>query len=167
MNIKNLNSSVKDIYINQAFEILNFFKSMIIEVHHIGSSKLRKFPYDCDLDILFIVKSYDDVKNLADILIAEGYVQIDDFSDFFRDDMVIRRTVDGTNINMIFMSSGSRKKETVINCTEFLVFDKNYSDNLKLLKKAFLKSEITEDEYGERKYRLFSMMNRNESSEGV
>lgn len=167
MNIKNLNSSVKDIYINQAFEILNFFKSIIIEVHHIGSSKLQKFPYDCDLDILFIVKSYDDVRNLADILIAEGYVQIDDFSEFFRDDMVIRRTVDGTNINMIFMSSGSSKKDAVINCTEVLVFDKNYRENLKLLKKAFLKHEISKHEYGERKYRLFSMMNRNESSEGV
>ncbi|WP_213810683.1 GrpB family protein [Jeotgalicoccus sp. WY2] len=63
---------------------MNFFKSIIIEVHHIGSSKLAKIPYDCDMDILFIVKSYDDVRNLADILIAEGYVHVNHFSDYFR-----------------------------------------------------------------------------------
>ena len=44
MSINKLNLNNKDKYIEQAFEILNFFKSIIIEVHHIGSSRLEKFP---------------------------------------------------------------------------------------------------------------------------
>src|SRR5690625_2173443 len=118
MSINKLNIDVKDKYISQAFEILNFFKSIIIEVHHIGSSKLTKFPYKCDMDILFIVKSYDDVRNLADILIAEGYVHVNNFSEYFRDDMVMRRVVDGQNINMIFMSNASYKKDDIIRSEE-------------------------------------------------
>ena len=63
------------------------------------------------MDILFIVKSYDDVRNLADILIAEGYAHVSNFSDYFRDDMVMRKVVDGQIVNMIFMSSTSWKKK--------------------------------------------------------
>src|SRR5699024_4109221 len=110
MSINKLNINIKDKYIAQAFEILNFFKSIIIEVHHICSSQFTQIPHYCDIDILFIVKSYDGVRNLADILIAEGYVHVNHFSDYFKDDMVMRKVVDGQNINMIFMSSTSYKK---------------------------------------------------------
>lgn len=158
MSINQFNINIKDKYIAQAFEILNFFKSIIIEVHHIGSSKLAKIPYSCDMDILFIVKSYDDVRNLADILIAEGYVQINHFTDYFRDDMVMRKVVDGQVINMIFMSSASYKKEDILACTEHLVENEEYFRDFKNLKRSFLKDEVTEAEYDERKYQLFQMM---------
>ncbi|HJG33028.1 MAG TPA: GrpB family protein [Jeotgalicoccus aerolatus] len=158
MSINKLNLNNKDKYIEQAFEILNFFKSIIIEVHHIGSSRLENFPYHCDMDILFIVKSYDDVRNLADILIAEGYAHVSNFSDYFRDDMVMRKVVDGQIVNMIFMSSTSWKKEDILNCTENLLFNEEFSGNFKNLKKAFFKNEMTEAEYDERKYRLFQMI---------
>lgn len=158
MSINKLNIDVKDKYISQAFEILNFFKSIIIEVHHIGSSKLTKFPYQCDMDILFIVKSYDDVRNLADILIAEGYVHVNNFSEYFRDDMVIRRIVDGQNINMIFMSNASDKKDDILSCTESLLINETYYSQFKHLKKSYLKEDVTQDEYDESKYRLFQMI---------
>lgn len=158
MSINKLNLDVKDKYISQAFEILNFFKSIIIEVHHIGSSKLTKFPYQCDMDILFIVKSYDDVKNLADILIAEGYAHVSNFSNYFKDDMVMRRVVDGQNINMIFMSNGSYKKNDILSCTEKLLLNEDYFIQFKHLKKSFLKEDVTQAEYDERKYRLFQMI---------
>ena len=158
MSINKFNINIKDKYIAQAFEILNFFKSIIIEVHHIGSSKLAKIPYSCDMDILFIVKSYDDVRNLADILIAEGYVQINHFSNYFKDDMVMRKVVDGQNVNMIFMSSASYKKNDILTCTENLLVNEAYFVDFKNLKRALLKNEMTEAEYDERKYRLFQMI---------
>src|SRR5699024_2368404 len=111
MSINKLNLNNKDKYIEQAFEILNFFKYIIIEVHLIASSRPQKFRYHCDIDILFIVKSYDDVRNVADILIAGGYAHVSNFADYFRDDMVMRKVVDGQIVNIIFMSSTSWKKE--------------------------------------------------------
>lgn len=158
MSINKLNINIKDRYIEQAFEILNFFKSIIIEVHHIGSSKLAKLPYNCDMDILFIVKSYDDVRNLADILIAEGYIHVNHFTDYFRDDMVMRKVVDGQNINMIFMSSESGKKNDILICTEHLLMNEQSCSDFKKLKKSLVKNEVTEAEYDERKYRLFQMI---------
>lgn len=158
MSINKLNINVKEKYIEHAFEILNFFKSIIIEVHHIGSSKLSKMPYRCDMDILFIVKSYDDVRNLADILIAEGYVHVNNFSDYFRDDMVMRKMVDGQNINMIFMSSASNKKNDILICTEHLLTNEQSCRDFKNLKRSLLENEMTEAEYNERKYRLFQMI---------
>lgn len=158
MSINKLNINIKDKYIAQAFEILNFFKSIIIEVHHIGSSKFTQIPHNCDMDILFIVKSYDDVRNLADILIAEGYVHVNHFSDYFKDDMVMRKVVDGQNINMIFMSSTSYKKNDILICTEHMLMKGEYFAHYKKLKKSLLKNEVTEAEYDERKYRLFQMI---------
>ncbi|CAD2081398.1 hypothetical protein GCM10007275_21510 [Jeotgalicoccus coquinae] len=158
MSVNQFNINIKEKYIAQAFEILNFFKSIIIEVHHIGSSKLARIPYSCDMDILFIVKSYDDVRNLADILIAEGYAQINHFSDYFKDDMVMRKVVDGQIINMIFMSSASYKKHDILACTEHLVENREYFSDFKNLKQALLKNEVTKSEYDERKYRLFQMI---------
>lgn len=157
MSINKVNIDVQDKYIKQSFEILNFFKSIIIEVHHIGSSKLPKFPYKCDMDILFIVKTYDDVRNLADILIAEGYVQIHNFSNYFKDDMVMQRVVDGQNINMIFMSNASHKKNDILYCTERLLSDDDYFNQFKQLKKSYLKKSLTQAEYEERKYSLFQI----------
>ncbi len=110
------------------------------------------------MDILFIVKSYDDVRNLADILIAEGYVHVNNFSDYFRDDMVMRKVVDGQNINMIFMSSASNKKNDILICTEHLLVNEQSCSDLKNLKRLLLKNEVTEAEYDERKYRLFQMI---------
>lgn len=158
MGINKLNLNIRDKYIEQAFEILNFFKSIIIEVHHIGSSRLTKIPYECDMDILFIVKSYDDVRNLADILIAEGYVHVNHFSDYFRDDMVIRKVVDGQIVNMIFMSNASWKKDDILSCTESLSLNDDYAGSFKKLKKSFMKDEMTEAEYDERKYNLFQLI---------
>ena len=158
MGINKLNINIRDKYIEQAFEILNFFKSIIIEVHHIGSSRLTKIPYECDMDILFIVKSYDDVRNLADILIAEGYVHVNHFSDYFRDDMVIRKVVDGQIVNMIFMSNASWKKNDILSCTESLSLNDDYAGSFKKLKKSFMKDEMTEAEYDERKYNLFQLI---------
>ena len=158
MGINKLNINIRDKYIEQAFEILNFFKSIIIEVHHIGSSRLTKIPYECDMDILFIVKSYDDVRNLADILIAEGYVHVNHFSDYFRDDMVIRKVVDGQIVNMIFMSNASWKKDDILSCTESLSLNDDYAGSFKKLKKSFMKDEMTEAEYDERKYNLFQLI---------
>src|SRR5699024_12845311 len=92
--------------------------------------------------ILLIFKYYDDFRNLADILIAEGYAHVSNFSDYFRDDMVMRKVVDGQIVNMIFMSSTSWKKEDILNCTENLLFNEEFSGNFKNLKKAFFKNEM-------------------------
>lgn len=158
MAMKKLSANIKDLYIKQAFEILNFFKSIIIEVHHIGSSTVKNLSFQTDLDILFVVKSYDDVKSLSDILIAEGYTEVSDYTDYFRDEMVIRNQVDGLNINLIFISNSSYKKAEILNCTEYLSFENNYSKQFKKLKKSYLKREISALNYEDKKNRLFQLM---------
>lgn len=158
MTMKNLRTNIKELYIKQAFEILNFFKSIIIEVHHIGSSTIKNSPFQADLDILFIVKSYDDVKSLSDILIAEGYREVSNYSDYFRDEMVISNKVDGLNINLIFISNSSFKKEEILSCTECISSDNSYSMEFKNLKQSYMKKEISALNYQYKKYRLFQLI---------
>ncbi|WP_213810682.1 hypothetical protein [Jeotgalicoccus sp. WY2] len=79
-------------------------------------------------------------------------------SPIISDDMVMRKVVDGHNINMIFMSSASRKKNDILICTEHLLMNEQSCSDFKNLKKLLVKNEVTEDEYDEHKYRLFQMI---------
>lgn len=155
MKNNNNNDSTKKQYIDAALHMLDQFKTNVIEVHHIGSTSFEYSNMNDDIDILLIMKSQQHVSELPDVLIAEGYEIIHDFSPYYEKETVVRGEFNGFIVNFIFMADGEERKREILNSKITINDNDEYLQRFVDIKRDYENGRLDAEEYQSRKDELF------------
>ncbi|SOC40861.1 GrpB-like predicted nucleotidyltransferase (UPF0157 family) [Salinicoccus kekensis] len=143
-------------YMEASMEMLDHFRENVIEVHHIGSTSIKEVKGFNDIDVLVILKTITDTSELKEILVAEGYEIIEDFNQYFSDEMVARGKFGEFNVNFIFTPRGLNKKSQILVCKELLTQNEAHLKRFQTLKKRYEEKKISEAQYQTEKMQFFS-----------
>ena len=147
----------KSHYMEASMQMLEHFKKNVIELHHIGSTSIKKLNSSNGIDVLVILKTVTEVSELKDILIAEGYEVAPEFNRFFEEESVFHGKFGDCDVNFIFMSDRDKKSEILL-CKELLLENDEYLQNFQELKQLHNDSIIDKDEYQHRKTEFFASL---------
>lgn len=144
-------------YMEASMQMLEHFKKNVIELHHIGSTSIKKLNSSNGIDVLVILKTVTEVSELKDILIAEGYEVAGGFNRFFEEESVFHGKFGDCDVNFIFISDRDKKSEILL-CKELLLENDEYLNVFQELKRLHNESIIDADEYHHRKAEFFSSL---------
>lgn len=150
-----LYKKVSECYVQATLDILNHYKSIVMEVHHVGSTSLETVTIPGDIDILVLVKSSKTVDGIPGDMIDEGYEIVDDTSPYYKGETILRCAYEEFNVNFILMEHDSKRKKDILYCRDCINEAPAYARELKNIKAAYLKSRIGFREYQEKKEKLF------------
>jgi len=142
-------------YIKATLDILNHYKSVVMEVHHVGSTSLGSAALPGDIDILMLVKSSNSLKELPGHMIDEGYEIVEQVSPYYKRETVLRCPYEEFAVNFILMEHGSKRKDDILYCRDCINGNPAYASRLKEIKDDYLESRISRAEYQAKKSRLF------------
>lgn len=145
----------KQKYVEASLQMLDHFKSNVIEVHHIGSSSFASMDTREDIDILVILKSQNQVAELPDVLMAEGYEIVHSFSPYYSNETIVRGSFDDDSVNFIFMAHGEERKEEILDCKLSINSDESEFKKFIELKKQLNDLQLSREEYQLKKEALF------------
>lgn len=156
-------------YVEASLQMLEYFKTDVIEVHHIGSSSFASLGTSEDIDVLVILKSQDQVAELPDVLIAEGYEIVDGFSPYYTNETIVRgKFDDNIYVNFIFMAQGESRKDEIINCKLYINENDEHMTQFISLKEQYNNGSLSDDEYQVQKEQLFlNIIGSNEDADVI
>src|SRR5699024_9293516 len=147
----------KSHYMEASMQMLEHFKKNVIELHHIGSTSIKKLNSSNGIDVLVILKTVTKVSELKDILIAEGYVVVGDFNRFFEEVSVFHVKFRDCDVHFIFKSDKEKQYEILL-CKELLIENYEYLNEFQKLHQLHNEPFIDTDEYHHRKPASFSSL---------
>lgn len=147
----------KSHYMEASMQMLEHFKKSVIELHHIGSTSIKKLNSSNGIDVLVILKTVTEVSELEDILIAEGYEVVSEYNSFFKEESVFYGRFGECDVNFIFMSDRDKKSEILL-LKELLLENDEYLQDFQELKQLHNESIIDNDEYQHKKTKFFSTL---------
>lgn len=161
MNDSLLYKKASECYVQATLDILNHYKSIVMEVHHVGSTSLESVNLPGDIDILVLVKNSESLGNLPGHMIDEGYEVVETVTEYYKGETVLRCSYEGFKVNFILMEHNSKRKKDILYCRDCINKNPVYARQLKNIKDAYLKSKIGFNEYQKKKSKLFlSIMGR-------
>ena len=155
MDDSSLYKKASECYVQATLDILNHYKSIVMEVHHIGSTSLDSVNLPGDIDILVLVKNSEFLDDLPSYMVDEGYWIVEDVSPYYKGETVLHCAYDDFNVNFILMDHSSKRKEDILYCRDCINKSPHYALQLKKIKDAYLKSRIGFREYQAKKSKLF------------
>ncbi|WP_411842346.1 GrpB family protein [Salinicoccus sp. HZC-1] len=167
MNDSLLYKKASECYINATLDILNHYKSVAMEVHHVGSTSLENFNLPGDIDILVLVKYSTSLDELPADMIDAGYELVEDVPAYYVSETVLRSSYENFNVNFILMEYDSKRKEDILYCRDCIDKNPDYISQLAKLKNAYLKSRISFKEYQAQKSKLFLAISSQTGDVGV
>lgn len=152
-------------YVKATLDILNYFKTDVMEVHHIGSTSLETMDMAGDIDVLVIVKYDNPLIDLPEQMAEHGYELVENTTPYYDNETILRCSFDDYEVNFILMKHGSKRKDDILYCRDFINENGKYTSQLKRLKKAYSNSKMSFEEYQDKKAELF--LSITEGSEDV
>jgi GrpB-like predicted nucleotidyltransferase (UPF0157 family) len=143
-------------YVDASLQMLDHFRTNVIEVHHIGSSSFTSLNMPEDIDVLVILKTQNQVAELPDVLIAEGYEIIKNFSPYYINETIVRGKSDDVYVNFIFMADGEPRKQEILKCKTYINENNECLEEFIHLKKQYHHASLSEEKYQEKKEAFFS-----------
>lgn len=150
-----LYKKASECYVKATLDILNHYKSIVMEVHHVGSTSLESVDLQGDIDILVLVKNNVSLEELPDHMIDAGYEVVDNVAPYYKGETILRCSYKDYDVNFILMEYGSQRKEDILYCRDCINKSPAYARRLKEIKDAYLKSRISFKEYQAKKSELF------------
>src|SRR5699024_12485557 len=102
-----LYEKASECYIKATLDILNHYKSVVMEVHHVGSTRLGSAALPGDIDILMQVKSSNSLKELPGHMIDDGYEIVEQDSTYYKRKTVLRCSCEELEEIFILLVNGS------------------------------------------------------------
>ncbi|WP_017549337.1 GrpB family protein [Salinicoccus carnicancri] len=155
MNDSLLYEKASECYIKATLDILNHYKSVAMEVHHVGSTSLGPAALPGDIDILMLVKNSRSLEELPGHMIEEGYEVVEEVSPYYKGETILRCPYEEFAVNFILMEYGSKRKDDILYCRDCINENPSYACRLKEIKDDYLESRISRAEYQAEKSRLF------------
>ncbi|WP_020008042.1 GrpB family protein [Salinicoccus albus] len=165
MNGTTLYKKASQSYVRATLEVLNYFKTDVMEVHHIGSTSLEMMDMPGDIDVLVLVKYERSQTELPEEMAEQGYELVEDTIPYYDSETVLRCSFEGYTVNFILMKYDSARKADILYCRDCINENEKYTLQLQKLKKEFLDANLSHAEYQDKKAEFF--LSITEGSEGV
>lgn len=154
-------------YIQASLNILNHFRTSVKEIHHVGSTSIEHMDLPGEVDVLLLVKYEDGISELADHVTGVGYDKVENFSTDYIEEVVLRHSHGGYDVNFILMHHEAKRKDEILHCRNRIKGNQKYLERFRKLKAAYLNERIDGDEYQNRKSDLFSSVMNMQGDAGV
>ncbi|MHC0552013.1 GrpB family protein [Salinicoccus sp. CNSTN-B1] len=154
-------------YVEASLRILNYLRSSVKEIHHIGSTSDVFMDMTGDIDVLVLLKNGKGYA-LAEAIAEEGFTPVRNLPEIFSEEVVLEHDNGDRKVKFILMHHASEKKDAILRCKKMIGEDKMHRRRFKQLKKALNNHEITDTEYEREKALLFNdILNGQEELDNV
>ncbi|GAA3713813.1 hypothetical protein GCM10022378_00800 [Salinicoccus jeotgali] len=154
-------------YVEASLRILNYLKSSVKEIHHIGSTSDVYMDMAGDIDVLVLLKNGKGYA-LAEAIAEEGFTPVSDLPEIFSEEVVLEHEHGDHKVKFILMHHTSDKKGAILHCKKAIGENEKHRRRFRQLKTALSNQEITGAEYEQEKALLFDdILNEQEELDNV